>query len=70
MDLTDLLNAAPPGEWRGLNVRLSCLAQAGADVAAVDRPWGLISTGAATISVETIRLQPNDGQAVCPPAAR
>lgn len=65
-DLTSLFAAAPVGEWRSIKVRLSCMRDAGANVAAVDRPWGLSASGSFTVTVESIRLLPNDGDTVCP----
>lgn len=66
VDLTALLKDAPLGEWRTLKVRLSCLREAGADVAAVDQPFGLNATGPVTIAFEAVRLASNEGDAVCP----
>lgn len=66
VDLTSLFKAAPLGEWREVKVRLSCLRDAGTDVGAVDQPWGLAATGDLTVAVESIRLMPNAGDAVCP----
>jgi beta-glucosidase len=66
VDLTGLLKDAPFGQWRTLKVRLSCLRDAGADVAAVDQPFGLKSTGPVTIAFEAVRLASNEGDAVCP----
>ena len=66
VDLTGLLKEAPVGQWRTLKVRLSCLRDAGADVAAVDQPFGLKATGPVTIAFEAVRLASNEGDAVCP----
>ena len=66
VDVTRLLTARPVGEWATLKVRLSCLADHGADIAAVDQPWGLTTNAPFAITVETIRLASNEGDAVCP----
>jgi len=66
VDVTAIFNAAPLGEWRTLKVRLSCLAEHGADVAAVDQPWGLRTSSAFGVTVEDIRLGSNEGDTVCP----
>ena len=66
VDLTSLFKAAPLGEWRTLKVRLSCLRDAGANLAAVEQPWGLRSNGAFAVTVENIRLASNEGDTVCP----
>ena len=47
-------------------MRLSCLRDAGTDVAAIEEPWGLATRGAFAVTVEDIRLQPNEGVAACP----
>ncbi len=70
VDLSDLFGAAPVGEWRTIKVSLSCFGAAGADLAAVERPFRLASEAAAAISVSEIRLATNEGDAVCPVAAR
>lgn len=66
VDISSLVNAAPVGEWRTLKVRLSCLRDAGANLAAVDQPWGLRTAADFTVTVEDIRLASNEGDAVCP----
>ncbi len=66
VDITRLLTADPAGEWREVKVRLSCLAENGADLATLDQPWGLRSEGAFAVTVEEIRLASNEGDAVCP----
>ncbi|NBB52490.1 1,4-beta-D-glucan glucohydrolase [Rhizobium sp. CRIBSB] len=68
VDVTSIFQAAPVGEWRTLKVRLSCLRDAGAVIAAVDQPWGLRSTGRLSLAVEDVRLASNEGDAVCPAA--
>src|SRR5690606_4564497 len=69
VDLTGVVDAAPVGEWRTLKVRLSCFGDAGADLAAVERPFQLASEAAATVSVSEIRLAENEADTVCPAAA-
>ncbi|KQW78764.1 glycoside hydrolase family 3 protein [Brevundimonas sp. Root1279] len=66
VDLTDAFRTAPIGEWRTLKVRLSCFGARGADLAAVERPFELESSGAFTVSVSEIELASNEGDAVCP----
>ena len=66
VDVTAILAAAPIGEWRTLKVRLSCLRDAGADVGAVDQPWGLRAAGDLAVAVEEIQLASNEGDTVCP----
>jgi beta-glucosidase len=68
VDITPILRDAPLGEWRTLKVRLSCLRDAGAAIAAVDQPWGLQASGRLTVAVEDVRLGSNEGDAICPAA--
>ncbi|MCV0413862.1 MAG: hypothetical protein K5831_03165 [Brevundimonas sp.] len=68
VDVSAIFQAAPLGEWRTLKTPLSCLKDAGADLAAVDQPWGLRSAGAFGVTVEDIRLGSDEGDAVCPAA--
>ena len=66
VDISSLIGAVSVGEWRTLKVRLSCLRDRGADIAAVDQPWGLRTNADFAITVEDIRLASNEGDAVCP----
>lgn len=66
VDISSLIGAASVGEWRTLKVRLSCLRDRGADIAAVDQPWGLRTNADFAVTVEDIRLASNEGDAVCP----
>ena len=66
MDLTDELTGVPVGEWRAYKVRLSCFAEPRAE--AIETPFVLASTGAATVSVSEIQLSPDVGPAACPAA--
>ena len=68
VDITALINAAPVGQWRTIKVRLSCLRERGADIAAVDQPWGLRADADFGVAVEDIRLASNEGDTVCPVA--
>ncbi|WP_309092017.1 exo 1,3/1,4-beta-D-glucan glucohydrolase [Phenylobacterium sp.] len=69
VDLTEVLGTPPIGEWRTIKVRLSCFRDAGADLAAVERPFQLVSERAATVSVSEIRLASNEADTMCPAAA-
>ncbi|MFN3932953.1 MAG: glycoside hydrolase family 3 protein [Brevundimonas sp.] len=63
-DLTSELTAAPLGVWRSHKVRLSCFAEPRAE--AVETPFVLTSTGAATVSISEVQLRPDVGAADCP----
>jgi len=66
VDITSILAAAPRGEWRQMKVRLSCLRDAGADMSAVSQPFVLTAEGPLSLAVESIRLEANEADAVCP----
>ncbi len=70
VDLTEVLGAAPVGEWRTIKVRLSCFRDAGANLQAVERPFMLTAERAATVSVSEIRLASNEADTICPAAVR
>ena len=66
VDITAILAGAPVGEWRQMKLRLSCLRDAGADMAAVSQPFILTTEGPLSLAVESIRLEANEADAVCP----
>ena len=57
---------APVGQWRTLEVKLSCFQAAGADLSRVDTPFELASDGRFSLSFSEIRLVANEGGAICP----
>jgi beta-glucosidase len=66
VDVTELFRSAPLRQWRTLKVRLSCLRDAGADIAHVDVPFRLETDAAFTVSVSEVQLAPNANDTVCP----
>lgn len=66
VDLTRIFGAAPIGEWREIKVRLSCLRDAGANVAEVSEPFSLATYAPFAVSFENVRLASNEGDAICP----
>jgi beta-glucosidase len=68
VDITDLLKGAPLGEWQTVKVRLSCFADAGASLDAVEIPFQLRAQEAVTLSVSEIRLGSNENDTICPAA--
>jgi beta-glucosidase len=68
LDLASLLGQAPVGQWREVKIRLSCLRDAGADLASLERPFQLTTDAPLTLSVSEIRLESNEGDAICPAA--
>jgi beta-glucosidase len=65
-DITDVLRAATPGEWTTLKVKLACFADAGAEMATVERPIELSTAGRLALTFTDIRLDSNTGDAICP----
>jgi len=66
VDLTSLFNAAPLGEWQSVKIRLSCFRDAGANLAAVETPFQLGTSGAFSVSVSEVRLASNENDTICP----
>jgi beta-glucosidase len=66
IDVTDALRAASPGAWSTLRVPLACFAQRGADLAKVERPLDLATSGRMQLTVAEILLDEEPGVAACP----
>ena len=66
VDITPYLTDDLPGEWQRLDVKLSCLAGAGADMSRITAPFGLRASDPVSLSVSSIRIEANTGAAVCP----
>jgi beta-glucosidase len=66
VDIAPVLNAAPASEWRAVKVKLSCFRAAGADLAGVTAPTGLMTSGRLGLSMAELRLAPNQHDAICP----
>jgi len=69
LDVTDLMRRAPLGQWQTVKIRLSCFADAGARLGAVETPFQIRSSAALTVSVSEIRLASNENDTICPAAA-
>jgi len=54
------------GQWGSVEVRLTCLAKAGADLTAVSEGFRLAASGPLAITLEDIRLAPAQGPDICP----
>ena len=67
VDVSALLREIPVGEWRRVQVRLRCLAEAGADMGRIETPIRLSTTGKLRLGVGAVELAPPDGPATCPP---
>jgi beta-glucosidase len=70
LDVTPLIAAAPPGQWRELKVRLACFRDAGASIRATTEPFRLSTPGRLTLSLQTVKLTTDPAGAVCPGRAQ
>jgi len=59
LDVTDLINAQPVGEWSHVAIDLQCFANRGTDFSKINSPLVLTTSGAATLSLANIAWQPN-----------
>ncbi|WP_165190861.1 glycoside hydrolase family 3 protein [Caulobacter soli] len=66
LDVTSLLKASEPGEWRSVKIKLSCFQAAGAKMNHVTAPFALGAKGAFAVSLTEVRLASNEGDAICP----
>ncbi|WP_417458432.1 glycoside hydrolase family 3 N-terminal domain-containing protein [Kordiimonas sp.] len=67
VDITKALEATSTGEWSTMRISLSCFAQAGADIRAVNQPFKLESTSGTTIAIAAVKVvEDSDGQDNCP----
>jgi beta-glucosidase len=58
-DATAAIQALPVGTWATLSVSIDCLAQRGADLGAINRPFLLSTSGRFDMAIANIRWQPN-----------
>jgi len=73
LDLTPALAAAPAGQWQSLKIKLACFRAAGADVAHIEVPFALTTTGHLRLSIADVQLSSDPSGAICPtpaPASR
>jgi beta-glucosidase len=63
-DLTPVLNAAPPGQWQTLKVKLSSFRDAGATMSTVTEPLVLATTGRLVLSLHSVQLDSTNGGSV------
>ncbi|MEM6644975.1 MAG: exo 1,3/1,4-beta-D-glucan glucohydrolase [Bacteroidota bacterium] len=66
LDVTALFAEAAIGEWTQSDIKLSCFAEAGADVAALTTVLGIETSAAFALSLSDVRLASNEGRAICP----
>ena len=69
LDASEVLRAAPPGEWRTLKVRLSCFRDAGVDMGHVTAPFAMRGAGPFALSILGVKLSTDPAGAVCLPRA-
>jgi beta-glucosidase len=58
-DITDALKALTPGTWSEMSVSLQCLADAGADMTAINRPILIGSGGTLELAIANVRWEPH-----------
>ena len=66
LDVTSYLSGAPLHEWRTLKVRLACFRAKGAKMDAITSPFRLETSAPLALAFTDIRLDYNQGDAVCP----
>ncbi len=66
VDISSLVKAAKPGEWRSAKIKLSCFQAAGAKMDHVTAPFAITSGAPLTLSLTEVRLASNEGDAICP----
>jgi beta-glucosidase len=66
LDVTSLLSKGPTHEWRTLKVRLACFRSKGAQMERVTSPFRLETTAPFTFTFTDLRLDYNQGDALCP----
>jgi beta-glucosidase len=62
--LTAALRAAPRGQWRHLDIPLTCFASAGENMRRVSTPFALQTAGKLTLAITNIRLETGTAGAV------
>jgi beta-glucosidase len=62
--ITPLLRAAPHGQWRHLDIPLSCFASAGENMSRVWTPFALQTAGTLTLAIGNIRLESGTAGAI------
>ncbi len=65
VDVTSGMKDAAGKGWKTANIKLSCFAEAGADMSRIASPFTLRSTGAFTVSLSKITIADNTGSASC-----
>ena len=66
LDVSNLVKAAKPGEWRSAKIKLSCFQAVGAKMDHVTAPFVIGTTAPFGVSLTEVRLASNEGDAICP----
>ncbi len=66
MDISGLVRDAKPSVWTTLHIKLHCFADAGADLANVERPVEIETAGRFGMTFTDLRLESAAGDATCP----
>ena len=65
VDITAQLGALPKNEWQSIQIGLSCFADAGANLAKVDVPFQLQSSGKLELSFSELLITNTDATVSC-----
>ncbi|MBO9558320.1 MAG: exo 1,3/1,4-beta-D-glucan glucohydrolase [Caulobacter sp.] len=66
LDVSSLVKAAKPGEWRSAKIKLSCFQAVGAKMDHVTAPFVIGTTAPFGVTLTEVRLASNEGDAICP----
>lgn len=66
LDVTKLFSGDPSNTWTQVDIKLSCFAEAGADMSQLTTVFGLNTEAPFSFSFSGIRLITNEGRAICP----
>jgi beta-glucosidase len=66
LDVSNLVKAAKPGEWRSAKIKLSCFQAVGAKMDHVTAPFVIGTTAPFGVTLTEVRLASNEGDAICP----
>ena len=56
LDVTRVFKSAPPKNWRTLSIPLSCFTETGADLAGVEVPFAIETTGRFGLTISEVSL--------------
>ena len=66
LDITHLISRLDLNEWTEITVPLSCFVARGLDLSSLNRSFGIIANGSATVSLAKVRIDAKSRSTVCP----